>query len=157
MLCVRLPKTPHCSRKSAHVCVGDSQVLGVLLRHKAAYSAGTLLMWTLQRPQLIDMDFSELSTIAGLMYQSSYCVTVLAVAFNAATRDNSSNSSRSIGTYAAAMTQQLEQSGECHLSLHWATSAAPVQSIWHHSVSQGQKYNQSTILQTSTPCILFGQ
>jgi hypothetical protein len=87
-----------------------SQVLGVLLRHKAAYSAGTLLMWTLQRPQLIDMDYSELSSLAGLMYQSSYCVTVLAVAFNAATRDNSS-SSRSIGTYAAAMTQQLEQSG----------------------------------------------
>jgi hypothetical protein len=35
------------------------QVLGAVLRHQAVRSAGTLLAWTLQRPQLIDMELLE--------------------------------------------------------------------------------------------------
>jgi hypothetical protein len=125
-------------------------VLGVLLRHKAARNAGTLLMWALQRPQLIDMDQEPAGTprgtpsartLAGLLFlRSSSCVGVMAEAFTSA----NSVSSSSIGTYAAAMTQ-LEQSGAWHLSLHWACTGLrqllPAQqtlvvSVWRHQNSQ---------------------
>jgi hypothetical protein len=104
-------------------------VLGVVLRHKAAHSAGTLLMWALQRPQLIDMDHAEEppagipATLTGLLYQSSSCLGWLAVTFAQANSYSSSNG-KIIGTYAAAMTQQLEQSGGWHTSMHWAASTA---------------------------------
>jgi hypothetical protein len=104
-------------------------VLGVVLRHKAARSAGTLLMWALQRPQLINLDHAQVPppdtprTLAGLLYHSSYCLGLMAVALTTL------NSSSSIGTYAAAMTQQLEQSGGQHMSMHWAASPAPVVTI----------------------------
>jgi hypothetical protein len=98
------------------------------MRHKAVHSAGTLLMWTLQRPQLIDIDDAQAppspgnpATLGGLLYQSSYCLALLAVVFAEANDDssssNSSGRSRSIGTFAAAMTQQLEHSGGRHYKL----------------------------------------
>jgi hypothetical protein len=103
----------------AHVSVGVLQVLSVL-RHKAAHSAGTLLMWVLQRPQLIDMDQAR-GTLAEMLYRSSYCLGLLAVAVKKA--HSVSSSSNSIGTHAAAMTQQLEQSGAWHIPMHWAAAA----------------------------------
>jgi hypothetical protein len=99
------------------VCLQVLSVLGVLLRNKAARNAGTLLMWALQQPQLIDMDHAQLPppdtprTLAGLLYHSSWCLGTLAAAFANTNSVSSSSSSNSIGTYAAAMTQQLEQSG----------------------------------------------
>jgi hypothetical protein len=99
------------------------QVLGAVLRQKAAHSAGTLLMWSLQRPQLLDLDRAQgipaARTVAGLLNRSSNCVGLMAETFvNAnSARSNSSSSSSSIGTYAAAMTQQLEQSGASHVSM----------------------------------------
>jgi hypothetical protein len=90
------------------------QVLGAVLRQKAAHSAGILLMWSLQRPQLLDVDRAQgtpaARTVAGLLNRSSNCVGLMAETFVNANSVSSSSSS-SIGTYAAAMTQQLEQSG----------------------------------------------
>jgi hypothetical protein len=105
-------------------------VLGVVLRHKAAHAAGTLLMWTLQRPQLINMDHAQgipsVRTLAGLLYRSSECVVFLAESF---VKADSASSSNSIGTYAAAMTQQLEQSGARHTCMHWAAAAVPCSAV----------------------------
>jgi hypothetical protein len=84
-------------------------------------------MWALQRPRLIDMDPAEVSTpdtprtLAGLLCHSSQCLRMFVVAFTKADSDGSSNS---IGTYAAAMTQQLEQSGVRHLSMHGCRSCS---------------------------------
>jgi hypothetical protein len=98
-----------------------------VLRYKAAHSAGTLLMWALQRPQLIDMDQAQVPgqdstrTLAGLLQRSSLCLGCLTEAVT--TAHSVSSSSNSIGTYAAAMTQQLKQSGERHMSMHWGAAA----------------------------------
>jgi hypothetical protein len=101
------------------------QVLGVVLRHKAAFSAGTLLMWALQRPELIDMghaDSAEASqgttrTLTGLLLQSSRCLELMAVVFVHMHIDPVSSRSTTIGRYAAAMSQQLEQSGTLQMTL----------------------------------------
>jgi hypothetical protein len=108
-------------------------VLGVVLRHKAARSAGTLLMWALQRPQLIDMDHAQAPagtplTPAQLLYQSSCCLGMLSVAMaeaHSVSSSSSSSSGNSIGTYAAAITQQLEQAGGWHMMMHWVAGAPP--------------------------------
>jgi hypothetical protein len=90
------------------------QVLGALLKEKAAHSAGTLLSWALQRPQLIDMDLIGTAGLAatptGLFFHSTHFL-ILAAQRMVHVGDASSSSSSNIGTYAAAMTQQLEQSG----------------------------------------------
>jgi hypothetical protein len=93
-----------------------------MLRHKAAHSAGTLLMWALQRPQLIDMDHAYYPppdiprTLAGLLYHSSHCIGSLTATFSNAYSVSNRSINNSIGTYAAAMTLQLEQSGAWHIS-----------------------------------------
>jgi hypothetical protein len=94
------------------------QVLGVVLRLKAAFSAGMLLAWVLQRPELIDLSHTEppsgtTHTLVELFYESSRCLIVMAVVLVYTDQDRSrdTGSTTSIGTFAAAMTQQLEQSG----------------------------------------------
>jgi hypothetical protein len=91
------------------------QVLGVLLKEKAAHSAGTLLSWALQRPQLIDMDLIGTAGLAatptGLFFHSTHFLILAAQRMVHVGDARSSSSSSNIGTYAAAMTQQLEQSG----------------------------------------------
>jgi hypothetical protein len=83
-------------------------------------------MWSLQQPQqLLGVNYAEVPpgatqrTLPGVLCQSSYCLQMLAVAFTKA------NSVSSIGTYAAAMKQQLEQSGAWHMYMSWAAAAAP--------------------------------
>jgi hypothetical protein len=102
------------------------QVLGALLRHQVVRSAGTLLAWTLQRPELIDADqlptlgvrFSR--TLTALSCHSRHCLGRVAVGVVRMDEGSSSSSagSGSVGTLAAAMTQQLEQSGEKQAQLH---------------------------------------
>jgi hypothetical protein len=92
------------------------QVLGALLRHQAVRSAGTLLAWTLQRPELIDQDLLEQRdsrvsrTLSALWHSSHQCLGLTAFAV-AGLVHNSSSGRGNVGTLAAAMTQQLGQSG----------------------------------------------
>uniref|UniRef100_A0A383WDM2 MYND-type domain-containing protein n=1 Tax=Tetradesmus obliquus TaxID=3088 RepID=A0A383WDM2_TETOB len=90
-------------------------------------SAGTLLTWVLQRPELITTDRPTVPgsrLLAALYHESHRCLAMTVIAIVGVGRSGSSSSSSSssssvvvveaagsVGTLAAAMTQQLEQSG----------------------------------------------
>jgi hypothetical protein len=94
------------------------QLLGVLLQEKVAFSAGALLSWVLQRPELLNISLIGTAgwsrTLTGPFYRSAHLVTLAATKICCMAQATSSSSSSSMGTYAAAMTQQLEQSGALH-------------------------------------------
>uniref|UniRef100_A0A383VUM1 MYND-type domain-containing protein n=1 Tax=Tetradesmus obliquus TaxID=3088 RepID=A0A383VUM1_TETOB len=86
---------------------------------QAVRSAGSLFVWALQRPDLIDPDQLEapsrnfLRTLSGLFCHSYQTLADIAVAVLKTGSSSSSGGGggRSVGMLAAAMTQQLEQSG----------------------------------------------
>ncbi|WIA22392.1 hypothetical protein OEZ85_004699 [Tetradesmus obliquus] len=106
----------------------SGQVLGAVLRCKAVASAGSMLAWVLQRPELIDADQLTAPSkeckrsLTGLFLHSQQCLTLTArgIAGLGCSSSSSSSSSSSggggggsgsVGTLAAAMTQQMQQSG----------------------------------------------
>jgi hypothetical protein len=88
-----------------------AQLLGAALKQHAARSAGTLLVWLQQQPQQLHITKLQQSALVLNTPESvwSACITLLSEVSRALSYMTSSTAA----PLAAAMTQQLEQSGGC--------------------------------------------
>jgi hypothetical protein len=115
------PSTSAAATGADTAALEPARLVSSLLRHKAACAVGTILAWTLQRPehlQLTEMLTSAFKadegltppTAADLWVQSSACVTLMGSSLVAERMSRHATCREE--TLAAAMLQQLEQSGK---------------------------------------------
>jgi hypothetical protein len=103
----------------AAAAIPPDRMLGIILRRKAARNVGTLFAWVQQRPQQLQLCTLEDMVDAGrehelpaaeaLWFYSSHCLTLMGLAV--AQVQEMARARCSAGTLAAAMLQQLDQSG----------------------------------------------
>jgi uncharacterized protein with PIN domain len=117
------------STATGTAAVEPGLLLGTVLRHKAACAVGTCLAWTLRRPEQLQIRHLlasscaaadgpscaadgglSLPTAAALWEQSSDCVNLMGLLLNA--EQKSRQAACAAETLAAAMLQQLEESGK---------------------------------------------
>jgi hypothetical protein len=104
------------------------RMLGLALRHHAARNVGILLVWLQQQPQLLPFKTmqrrlsrldSSLPTTACAWMQCFSCLSVMTTALNACCTAGQLPGGCNAAALAAAMLQQLEQSGGLRRSLLW--------------------------------------
>jgi hypothetical protein len=118
---LNVQSAPFASNSCPEAAAGLHRMLSGVLRCKAARSAGVLLAWTLQQPELLQLgqlqdNFAKgeelvTNTTSTLWLKSSECLVMLNLALIAAESVPAAAGRCTEETLAAAMLQQLEQSG----------------------------------------------
>jgi hypothetical protein len=118
-----LPSTSAAATGAGTAAVEPARLLGTVLRHKAACSVGSMLAWTLRPEQLqlkemvlfgscaTDNERPYSPSAADLWGLCNACLNLMGLLLEEHVPRQATCKAE---TLAAAMLQQLEQSGECH-------------------------------------------
>jgi hypothetical protein len=119
-----LPSTSAAATGTGTAAIEPGRLLGTMLRHKAACGVGSMLAWTLQRPEQLQLKHMVLfgsceadserpysPSVADLWGLCSACLGLMGSLLEERVPRQATCRAE---TLAAAMLQQLEQSGECH-------------------------------------------